>query len=481
MKPAALLLALFLMPSRAAAQGKKDAESALKESGIELALGDVEAARLLASQAVELDSANPRGYLQRASVELQLRAFDQAVKDANKAVALGFRKASVFNVRSEALAAQGLYERALADAEIAVLANPSGAAGYLNRASAREGLSGLTEDVLADYRRASELDARQKSRYEKALAAAARKAAPKPEPATPPSAPRRGSHFRAIALGALGIVVFALLALDWRRRRSRTVRFGSVITLPPEADAPRPGSVVGGRFIVGCKLPNELEAEAFEARDLSDSPLSLRRYALPRDAARRGACLERARLAASMRHPNVETVEAVIDDGDRFLAACLPLPGQPLHALTARLPQRRLPADQMLRVLKGACDALDAAHAKGLAHGALSASRVFVQRAEIVVADFVAPRLDAKPAEDLFALACLLYETLAGQNPFPGPDAAQQKREGLFAPASQAIPGAPGGLDDFFARALNPEPERRFRTASELFVAFRSLVVPLVQ
>jgi serine/threonine protein kinase len=170
----------------------------------------------------------------------------------------------------------------------------------------------------------------------------------------------------------------------------------------------------------------------------------------------------------------------VFEEGDRFFAACLPTSGQPLHGLTARLPNRRLPGDQALRILKSLCDALEAAHAKKLAHGNLTAACIFVERSQTVIADFVAPRADAKPEDDLFALGCCLYETLSGQNPFPGPDAELQKREGRFAAPSTLIPGAAAGLDGFFGRALNPDPAQRYRSPAEFFLAFRSLIVPLV-
>lgn len=491
MPTAALLLGFSLMlpaafADAAAPADALKAEQALKESGVQMALGDLEAARLLATDAITLDTASPRGYLQRATVELQLKAFDQSVKDADKAVALGFRKASVFNVRSEAYSGEGLYTRALADAEIAVIANPNSGAGYVNRANARRGLEGMSDAVVADLERASQLDARYRARYDAAaseLAKSKKPAAPEPAKAAPaaPSAPRAPLPWKKISIAVVGAVLLAFLIMDWRRRKSRNVRFASVISLPPEGDAPRAGSVLGGRFIVGRRLGAELGEEVYEGRDLEDRPRRLRRYALPRELSRRALALERARAACAVKSAGLEAVDGVVEDSGSIYLACVPVAGEPLHAFAARCPNRRASGDQALRVFAGVCSALEEAHAKGLAHGAVCASTIWVERLSSTLVELGAPRPDAKIEDDVFAVAVCLYELLAGQPPFPGPDAEQQRREGRFTPASRSIPGAPAGLDGFFARALNADSAQRFRAPNELFVAFKSVVVPLVQ
>lgn len=78
---------------------------------------------------------------------------------------------------------------------------------------------------------------------------------------------------------------------------------------------------------------------------------------------------------------------------------------------------------------------------------------------------------------DPLALGEALYQRLTGRPAFPrGADRAF----GRYLPASQAAKGLPAGIDAFFARALDPEPARRFSTSAELLGAFRSLVDPPV-
>lgn len=78
---------------------------------------------------------------------------------------------------------------------------------------------------------------------------------------------------------------------------------------------------------------------------------------------------------------------------------------------------------------------------------------------------------------DPLALAEALYRRLTGRPAFPrGTD----RSLGRFIPASETTKNLPPGVDAFFARALDPEPSRRFATAAELAGAFRSLVDPPV-
>jgi tetratricopeptide (TPR) repeat protein len=81
----------------------------------------------------------------------------------------------------------------------------------------------------------------------------------------------------------------------------------------------------------------------------------------------------------------------------------------------------------------------------------------------------------ARDPEAALALARSLYERLTGRPPAPAPGSD----EGI-APPSTLARGLPVGIDAFFERALNPDPERRFRSGPELSGAFRSLVDPSV-
>ncbi|MBI5247181.1 MAG: GNAT family N-acetyltransferase [Elusimicrobia bacterium] len=76
------------------------------------------------------------------------------------------------------------------------------------------------------------------------------------------------------------------------------------------------------------------------------------------------------------------------------------------------------------------------------------------------------------------ALAEALYARLTGRPAFPRDT---DRALGRYIPATSAAKGLPAGIDTFFARALDPEPSRRFATSAELVGALRSLVNPPIQ
>jgi tetratricopeptide (TPR) repeat protein len=82
----------------------------------------------------------------------------------------------------------------------------------------------------------------------------------------------------------------------------------------------------------------------------------------------------------------------------------------------------------------------------------------------------------AADADSTLKLAESLYARLTGRPPLRAPGA----ESGFVAPSTIAR-GLPVGIDAFFARALDPDPARRFRTGTELSGAFRSIVDPAVE
>jgi tetratricopeptide (TPR) repeat protein len=87
----------------------------------------------------------------------------------------------------------------------------------------------------------------------------------------------------------------------------------------------------------------------------------------------------------------------------------------------------------------------------------------------------------ALDSEAALALAESLYERLTGRPPYPAEGAEIDRSLARFAPPSQIVEGLPVGIDAFFARALDPDAARRFRSGAELSGAFRSLVDPAVE
>lgn len=481
-------------PSQGAGQAKPpeesfDSEDLLRQSAVKMAAGDFEASRRLASRAIALDPSSPQARFQRASAALRLKAFEEAVRDASKAIELGYERAAAYNLRSEAYAHQGRFAQALADAERAVNLNTAGPSGYLNRAAAREGLGMPPADILADYKRASELDPQLILSYEAAFVKYGRA---KESPRLP-GPERRSLGGVLIWAGAVAAALIAGLLYGystvWSGRKAKLVRFGSIMEKPPKTDEPRVGAVVGGRFILGRLIESAPERAVYEGRDLEDQPRTLIRHG------KRQGLLEKARAMAGLKAPCLAAVDGIFEEADHVWLAYEPIGGDSLRRLLDRLPQRRYSAEQSLRPIKAVCEALELAHDRELLCGPFNPSSIVMDKGQVKIHDFglcseasawdyLSPEEDRGKAcreSDLFSAGVCLYEMLTGALPFKGPQAAQDRREGRFPPASSLVQGLPDGIDAFFARALSPDPARRFHAASELLGAFRSLVVPVVQ
>jgi ABC-type branched-subunit amino acid transport system substrate-binding protein len=239
----------------------------------------------------------------------------------------------------------------------------------------------------------------------------------------------------------------------------------------------------------------------YRARDEAlDRPVALKLVApeLAEDPRFRERFLRESRLAAAIEHPHILPVYAAGEhEGQLFLAMRF-VEGEDLGARLARA--GRLEPAEALRIAGELAQALDAAHERDLVHRDVKPGNVLLDRkGEAYLADFGLTKrvasdsgltetgefvgtLDYLAPEqiragtvdgrtDQYSLACLLYECLTGEVPFPREGAAQVLWAHLNDPppsVSEKRPELPAALDPVFGRALAKDAGERYGSCVEL-------------
>ncbi len=198
---------------------------------------------------------------------------------------------------------------------------------------------------------------------------------------------------------------------------------------------------------------------------------------------------QEARAAATVSHPGLVALHDMGDDAGVGLYVVFELVRGP--TLRERLEDGPLPTDDVVRIGGAVAAALAHAHAGGLVHRGVMPENVMLAPTGPKLTDlgFCVPSSRSTPysapevlasasfgtASDEFALAATIYEALTGRRAFPGDDpvaVAAMIGSGKHSPPRSALPALRGylGLDAIFARALAPEPGKRFPSC-EAFVS----------
>src|SRR5256712_3609143 len=205
-------------------------------------------------------------------------------------------------------------------------------------------------------------------------------------------------------------------------------------------------------------------------------------------------------LAAHLQHPNILPVLSAGAKGDLLFYVMPFVSGESLrHRLTR---EGKLPVADAVRILHEMADALACAHAEGVIHRDVKPENILLLGTHAVLTDFGVARAlaDARSGSrltdtglalgtpgymspeqaagerhvdaraDVYALAVVGYEMLAGQPPFAGPTAQAVIAAHLTAtpkPLTDARPDTPPQVANAVARALAKDPNARLRTAAE--------------
>ncbi len=209
--------------------------------------------------------------------------------------------------------------------------------------------------------------------------------------------------------------------------------------------------------------------------------------------------LRQIRLVAQLRHPHILPL---YDSGeaDGFFYYIAPyVEGGSLRARLEREP--RLPLYEALQIGREVADALDYAHRHDVLHRNVKPENVLLDAGQAVVAGFGivralhVARQDRLTAEglrmgtpaymspeqamcasdldgrsDIYTLACVVFEMLAGAPPFTGRDTETMLAQRVTAspPRIRRLrPDVPAAVDAALLKALATSPAARFQTAGE--------------
>jgi len=269
-------------------------------------------------------------------------------------------------------------------------------------------------------------------------------------------------------------------------------------------------AALADRYVIERELGRGGMATVYLTRDLKYRRLVALKVLSPVLAASLGAdrFIREIELAARLQHPHIVPV---FDSGDAVGILWYTMPYVEGETLRARLErERQLPLDEAVRIASEAARALEYAHQHGVLHRDVKPENLLLTTdGSTLVADFGIARpsnetggltvtglvvgtpgymspeqaagertLDAR--SDVYALGCVLYEMLAGEMPYSGPNAQAILAKRLSEPVPRlgATRDVPAAIEQTVSRALARVPADRFATAAEFLRALQGIAMP---
>jgi serine/threonine-protein kinase len=262
-----------------------------------------------------------------------------------------------------------------------------------------------------------------------------------------------------------------------------------------------------GKYNITKLLGKGGMGEVYEAHDTDKNrtvALKILADALSNDDTFRRRFQRESHAAAVLQEPHVIPIHDWGEIDGRLYIDMRLVHGRTLDQLIAKGPME---PSRAVAILGQVGSALDAAHAEGLLHRDIKPHNIIVTEADfaylvdfgiaavrgdtrlttvgtpIGTLNYMAPErfteAEATPAVDVYALACVLYESLTGDSPFSGDSLENMVAAHLASPPprpSVTNPRVPAAFDAVIARGMAKDPDDRYGTAGGLVRAAQRAV-----
>jgi beta-N-acetylhexosaminidase len=342
-------------------------------------------------------------------------------------------------------------------------------------------------------------------------------------PAVQDAATARGpglnpAPFILVALLAVGVLAF----VGYRRRTtSQKPLVAQPETVPEETgtasvDLPALTPELTGRTLGSCQVGEKLGEGGMGQVYKGHHPMLDRQVAIKilppamvQSEEMRARFTQEARIAASLRHPNIVQIYDFGEANGLYYMTMEYVEGSSLKVELAQLQAAGdlMPVEKAITVAQEIADALAYAHERGAIHRDLKPGNILLtEGGHAILVDFGlavlrggprytepgkvwgspnyiapeqlgdSPRVDAR--SDIYSLGIVLYEMVTGRPPFKGESVMEvlwcQANVPPRAP-SQLAPDIPPDLERIILHALAKDPDERYASAKEMADALKAL------